>query len=404
MNKNLIRFGAAVLTTLLALVALWQFRGVVVTVLLSLALAAALRPLVARLVRNRLPVRGAWLLLYLAVLSSFGTVLFSAGEAAINEVRQLAETISVQNVWQLPLWLEGSAFQLALVARLPAPSQLFEAVTGDQGQLVLPTLLGVTQGVGSLVSGAVLVLLLSLYWSSNQIHFERLWLSLLPAEQRSQVRDIVWTIELDLGAYLRVQVVQSLLVGLLLSLGYWLLGSPYPVLLALCGALICLIPVMGAPLALLAPLLVGLLTSVQVSLLSGLVTLIVLLALEVWVKPRFFSRNWNNPMLTVLLLVALADVFGLPGILVAPPLSIVCQILWNRLVSRRAATEAVTRISDLEERLARVQATVEALDEPPPLITSSMARLTQLLEKAAPILHIEDALQPAMLLVEGENL
>ena len=42
------------MTTLLALVVLWQFRIVVVYVLISLALAAAVRPLVNRLVQARL--------------------------------------------------------------------------------------------------------------------------------------------------------------------------------------------------------------------------------------------------------------------------------------------------------------------------------------------------------------
>jgi len=46
MTKQLVRFGTAVMTTLLAL---WQFRIVVVYLLVSLALAAALRPLVKRL-------------------------------------------------------------------------------------------------------------------------------------------------------------------------------------------------------------------------------------------------------------------------------------------------------------------------------------------------------------------
>lgn len=400
MTKHLLRFATAVLTTLLTLVALWQFRGVVVVVLLSLTLAAALRPLMNRLFKRSLLVRGAWLLLYLMVLGSFGFLVFSLGETVINEIQQLAQTVSTQDVWQLPPWLEGSAFQLALVARLPSPSQLFAAVTGDQGQLVLPTLLGVTQGLGSVVSGALVVLLLSLYWRGNQLHFERLWLSLLPAEQRKQVRDILWTIELDIGAYIRGQVVQSLLFGLLLILGYWALGSPYPTLLALTGALVCLIPVMGVPLALLSPLLVGLLTSVQVSLLTGLYTLVVLIAVELWGKPRLFNRGLHNPMLTVLLLVALADAFGLLGILVAPPLSIVCQILWNRLVSRRAVAGATDQISDLQERLARVQATIEGIDEPPPLITSSMARLTQLLEQAEPILQIEGSLPQSALPAE----
>ena len=49
MTKQIIRIGAAVMTTLLALFLLWQFRIVVVYALVSLALAATLRPLVARL-------------------------------------------------------------------------------------------------------------------------------------------------------------------------------------------------------------------------------------------------------------------------------------------------------------------------------------------------------------------
>ena len=45
MTKKLVVFGMAVMTTLLALVVLWQFRTVVLYVLISLTLAAAIRPL-----------------------------------------------------------------------------------------------------------------------------------------------------------------------------------------------------------------------------------------------------------------------------------------------------------------------------------------------------------------------
>jgi predicted PurR-regulated permease PerM len=387
MTKQIIRIGAAVMTTLLALVVLWQFRIVVVYVLISLALAAALRPLVNRLVGRGFMVRVAWILLYLLALGSFGFLLFLTGETVINEIQQLAHTVSVQDTWRLPVWLEGSSFQQALVARLPPPSKLFEAVTGSQGQLVLPALLGFTQGLGSLVSGVLIILLLSLYWIINQIHFERLWLSLLPSGQRKQARGIWRTIEPDIGAYIRSEVVQSLLAGLLLGLGYWLLGSPYPTLLALVGALAWLIPVVGAPLAVILPLLLGLLTSVQFSLFTALYTLVVLIALEVWVEPRLFRRKWDNPILTIALLIALADAFGFVGILVAPPLSVVCQILWSRLVSRRAVSGAAAQVSDLKERQERVWDTIKAMDEPPPvLVTSSMERLTHLIEKAEPIL------------------
>lgn len=388
MTKQLIGFGTAVMTTLLTLVVLWQFRIVVIYVLISIMLAGALRPLVNRLIGRGILVRAAWILLYLAVLGSIGIALFLSGKTAVNEIQKLAQSLSVQDAWILPIWLEGSSFQQTLVAWLPPPSKLFEAITGDQGQLVLPAMLGFTQGIGGVVSGVVVILFLSIYWSINQIHFERLWLSLLPSNQRKQARDVWRSVEPDIGAYLRREVIQSLLAGLLLGLGYWLLGSPYPTLLALAGALACLIPVVGAALVVIPVLLVGLLTSVQLSLVTALYALVILIALGVWVTPQLINRRWDNPILTVILLIGMADAFGLVGIIVAPPLSVVCQILWSHLVSRRAVSGAAAQISDLKERQARVWDTIRAMDEPPlALVTSSMGRLTQLIEKAEPILQ-----------------
>lgn len=388
MTKQLVRYGTAVMTTLLALVILWQFRTVAVYLVASFALAIAVRPVVKHWVRQSVALRVALILLYLVAGGGIGFLLFLSGRSALTEIQQITSAVSGQGEWTLPHWLVGTPFQQTLIARLPTPSQLFEAVTGDQGQHVLPAILGFTQGMGSLVSGGVIVLFLSLYWSSNQIHFERLWLSLLPPGQRKQVREIWQTIELDLSLYLRGQVFQSLLAGLLLGLGYWAIGSPYALLLALTGALVCLIPVFGTPLALLSPLLVGLLTGVQLSLWTTLYTLVVLLALGIWVKPRLFKRRQDNPILTVIILIALADAFGLLGILIAPPLSAACQILWSSLVSRRAVAGSAAQISDLKERQAQVWAIVKGMEgPPPPLVTSSMERLTQLLEKAEPVLQ-----------------
>ena len=393
MTKQLVAYAAAVMTTLLALAVLWQFQTVVVYLVISLALAAVLRPLVNHLAGRRLVTRLAWILLYLAALASFALLLFVAVEAAIGDVQQLVETFSAQDAWTLPLWLEGSAFQQTLMTQLPPPSRIFEAMTGDQGQLVLPAILDLTQGIGSVGSAVLVILFLSLYWSINQNSFERLWLSLLPSGQRRQARDVWQTVESDIGAYIHGQIILSLLVGLLLGLGFWLLGSPYPALLALAGALASLIPVVGPVLVIISVLSVGLLSSVQLSLMTTLYALVVLAALAVWVKPRLFKRNWDNPVLTVVLLLAMADAFGLVGIILAPALSVVCQILWSRLVSRRTAPGATAQVSDLKERHARVLDTIRAMDGPPlALVTSSMERLNQLIEKAEPILQAD---QPA---------
>jgi putative permease len=396
MTKQLVWFGTAIMTTLLALVALWQFRQVVIYVLVSLALAAAVRPLVQHWIRRGLVMRLVLIFLFLAALGSFGFLLFLGSMSATGEIEQLAQRIAVQDEWRLPAGLKGSSVEQVLTTRLPSPGDLFKEFTGDQGQFVLPALLGFTQGLATLVSGGLVVLFLSLYWSINQVHFERLWLSLLPAGQRKQARDIWRTVEPDIGAYIRSEFVQSLLAGLLLGLGYWALGSPYPVLLALTGALAWLIPIAGAVLAVITPLVVGLLTSWQLALFTSLYTLVVVMTLEVWVEPRLFNRRQYNPILTIVMLMALADALGLIGIIIAPPLSAACQILWSHLISHRAVLGAAAQISDLKERQVRVWVAIKAMDEPPePVVTSSMERLTQLIERADPILQVALPAEPS---------
>ena len=388
MTKQLVVVGTAVMTTLLALVVVWQFRIVLVYVLISLAFAATMRPLVNRLVKQGFMRRVFWVFLYIMVLSSFGFLLFLTGQAVINEIQQLFHTVSVQDEWRLPIWLQGSWFQRVLVTRLPPMSKLSEALTGNKGQLVLPVLLGFTRDIGSIVSGILVVLFLSIYWSISQSHFERLWLSLLPSEQRKQARNIWRTIEPDLGAYIRSEVVQSILAAMLLGIGYWLLGSPYPALLALIGALAWLIPVVGVALALILPVSLGLLSSMQISLFTVLYTFIVLFALQVWVEPHLFKRKWDNPILTLVILLAMADAFGLIGILIAPPLSAICQVLLNLLTNNRSTLGVSVQVSDLKDRQARVWDLVKEMDEPPmALVVSSMERLTQLINKAEPILE-----------------
>ena len=391
MTKQLLVIGTAVMTTLLTLVVLWQFRIVVIYVLISLALAATVRPIARSESRNNFVTRLLTILLYAVSIGGFGVLIFLVGRLLIGDLQELAQILSIQKTWMLPTWLEGGLFHQTLNRWLPTPDKLFEAITG-QRQLMLSAVLGLTQGVGGLVSGFFVILFLSIYWGINQNHFERLWLSLLPSEQRKHARDIWRTLEHDLGAYSRSEIIQSLLAVVLLGTGYWMLGSQYPALLAVVGAVAWLVPLVGAALAVILPLLLGLLTGAQFSLFTVLYTLIVLVALQAWVEPRLFRRKWNNPILTLIILLALADAFGLLGIILAPPLSVVCQILWKLLVSDRLTPDAavqVSDLSDLKERQVRLRLAVEQMEgPPPPLVLSGMERLAGLLEKAEPLLPV----------------
>src|SRR5688572_20236756 len=125
MTKQLVIIGTAVMTTLLALVVLWQFRIVVIYVLISLALAATVRPIARSESRRNFATRLLLILLYVVGIGSFGLLIFLVSRLFISDLRELAQTISVQSSWVLPPWLQGSLFQGALDRWLPTPDKLF---------------------------------------------------------------------------------------------------------------------------------------------------------------------------------------------------------------------------------------------------------------------------------------
>lgn len=387
MTKRVLVIAIGVMSTLLALAALWQFRVVVLYVLISLLVAATFQPSQrSRYIRPR-QTRLQLVLRYLSGIALFMMVLYLAGRFLANDFQLLVENLTEQTSWLLPAWLQGSSVEQFVTRWLPTPNQLLVAFT-TQRDLVLSTFLGLTQGLGGALSGFLVIIFLSVYWSFNQSHFERLWLSLLPAPIRKRARFISRAIEFDLGAYTRSELVQSGLAVVLLGLGYWLIGLPYPMLLAVTGGLARLVPVLGSTLALIFPFLLGSLTSTPVGAFSSLYTALVLVFLQVWVEPRFFKPHQDNPVLTFVILLAMADAFGLLGIISAPPLSVICQTLWRFLVAERIAVDTGSQVIDLRERHARLRTSInEMVGIPPPLVVSTMQRLDELVEKAAPILN-----------------
>ena len=79
MTKQIVVIGTAVMTTLLALVVFWQFRTVVIYVLISLLLAATVRPIARSESRHNFATRLLVILLYVVSIGLLGLLIFLVG-------------------------------------------------------------------------------------------------------------------------------------------------------------------------------------------------------------------------------------------------------------------------------------------------------------------------------------
>lgn len=383
-----------VLAVLTGLYLLWLLRSAALLFVGSLAIAASLRPAISRLTRRGLPRPVAIGGVYLLVFGALTIGLFFAGGGALEEIQRLTDDFVETYRTMFDEWREGSRAQRAIAARLPAPDDFFNALAAEPGAAMLQSFLGATFSLLALSIDLVIALFLSVYWSIDQIHFERLWLSLLPLERRASARQLWQSVESEVGAYLRSELVQSLAAGLLLWIGYRALGERYPVLLALIGATIWLVPWIGALLAAVAVVLLSLPMlvlehpfSLSIVSLSLAHTLLVLLALEFFVEPRFFNRRRYNSLITAVVIFGMAEVAGWLGILLGAPLAAAIQIAggqWMRLRLEHAGNGASALAYD--ERMASLRDELARTSQPGKEVASLVDRLSEIVDQAEQVL------------------
>jgi predicted PurR-regulated permease PerM len=368
------------------MVALWHFRLAIQVFLISLAVAAAFRPWMNNLTRYGLPLRLALILVYLIVLGGLGLLFFAISSPLFVELQQLANDLAIGYQYILVVWPEGNSLQQAIAGQLPSSDLVYSSVIGEDGFVMFQTLVNTSWVVVERAGELAVILVLSVYWVGDRARFERLWLSLIRIEYRSRAREIWRNIELSTGAYIRSELVQALLAGLLLGGGYWLMGLKYPILLGLVGALVWLIPLIGAILIVIPVALVGLLESSTLAILAPLYTIIVFLVLELVVEPRFRNRQSFSGFLLILTMAAFVSQFGVLSLIIAPPVAVAIQIFFSQLIREQVfspeARKTTPELIGLQERLTKIKAIMAADDEPSPRLASMIERLEDLVEDA----------------------
>jgi predicted PurR-regulated permease PerM len=395
--KRLAFYGVVIAATLALLVLVWQFRSVVILLILSLVLTAALRPSVDFLVERGLRPPLARILVYVLVFGIIGLILWLISAPLLAELQLLSNYLIVLYDQTYQAWANGTGVQQAIVERLPPTDQLGELLGGPAGASALQLLFGVTQNAVTIVAGIVIVVALSLYWSADRSHFERLWLSLLPANWRIQARSIWQVTEGTLGAYLRSEFIQSLLAIALLVLIYKIIGLDYPILTSLLVGLAWLVPLAGFFFAAIFAFLFGLASAdgYTLAFTALLLTAGVLAFLEFVVEPRLYRRSQFSGVLTIVAILVMVEAYGLIGFILAPPLAVAIQVLLSHVVAaaRRSPTASI-QVESLEQRLADVTAMYangEAGEEGaiPPQIVNMQKRLTELIGEARDTLVLE---------------
>ncbi len=160
-------------------------------------------------------------------------------------------------------------------------------------------------------------------------------ISWLPDGRRTQILEIAHEVNNSIGGYLRGQVVVSIIVALFATIALFALGIPHPIFCGAFAGAASILPFIGVIIATL-PALFFAWFQFQSAAMLGQTTLAfaAIYFVEGYViKPLVFKESMNlNPLVTIIMVMALGEILGFWGILLALPIASAMKITWGHFV------------------------------------------------------------------------
>jgi predicted PurR-regulated permease PerM len=313
-----------VAAVVVAVLALWELRLLIMLLFFAFTVAAALRPSVEFLHRRRIP-RGSAILAHYAVLAGgVGLLLWAVVPRAITQVQNALGDAENEDGFkgEVLSWLNQR------LERLPRVENFFDPA-------VELTLLGFEIAIG-----IFFVFACAAYWIFERDDAVRLVTSLVPRDHRKTVKDTWDLIDLKLGAYVRGQALLILLVATVLSICFWAIGLPFWLLIGVFAGIVEIVPVIGPLTAGALAVGVGFTESVGMGIAAGVIVLGVRLLEDYLVIPHVLGDAVGlSPLLVIVSVAASAILFGELAVLLAIPLAAVLGTLFEVVVLERDPAE-----------------------------------------------------------------
>lgn len=328
-----------------------RWHDVIFILFVAIVISTAIKPAVDRLHRRGLSRPAGIVTVYVIILALLGIIVVAGapimGEQASRVTREIPGVYRdlrddmLQNpnlfVWRLGLALPD---RLPLSAQLPASGNEDGAAPG--GEMQMNAFQRVQQSLGRVAPiarttlGLLITFVLAYYWNVEGERVKRASLLLMPLDRREGARELIATLERQVGRYVVGQGLLMLSIGVLSLIGYMIMGLPYALLLAIIAGLMEAIPLVGPALGAIPAALIA--YSVEPSLVVWVVifTLVLQQVENSILVPRIMRRSVGvHPLVTLLSLTALGTLFGITGALVAVPLAAILQYLFQRYIVER---------------------------------------------------------------------
>ena len=318
--------------SLVALIAiLYIAQGIIVPFIFAVIFAIVLHPIVNFFVRlkiNRVISIVITLIIAFLVIAAFGIFFISQanrfGESWPKLIDRFTEMIHQTIIWASGYFDISPQKIIAWIAK--TRGEIFDTSSAAIGK----TLLSVGSGVVLLFLIPVYVFMLLFYHSLIIEFFRRLF----GKSNRDEVNEVISQIKSLIQRYLIGLLIEAGIVATLYTIGLLILGIEYAVLLAIIGALLNLIPYLGAIIAATLPM--------MIAIVSKSSPWFALLVLAMYIFIQFIDNNYLvpkivaskvkiNALISIIAVLSFGALWGIPGMFLSIPLTAIIKVICDHI-------------------------------------------------------------------------
>jgi predicted PurR-regulated permease PerM len=327
---------------LLVLLCAWlliQIRSVLLLLVIGILFAAAIEPLVVKLRRRGLKRAQAIAAIYGAMLLGLIIALLLIIPSIVRQSTSLADDVPtlLQNGREQAAQVDNVAIRDGLIRAIDEAEEIYdETRAGENTAVGGDVLLGLLTSIGGVLISIVTVLVVAFYWLTEKSLIKQVVLRRVPVQHRSRSFAVWEEIERRIGGWTRGQLVLCLIIGVISTIGYLLMGLDYWIALGLFAGVTELIPFIGPILGGAAAFIVALTDSWEKAIIVVVFVLILQQVESSFLVPRVMRNAVGMSPLTVILAVLIGSTLSGPlGAILAIPIGASVQVIGSEVIQER---------------------------------------------------------------------
>ncbi|HHY06769.1 MAG TPA: AI-2E family transporter [Clostridia bacterium] len=340
MLKSFIRFRRPLVVLLGFFLLFWLFyllRAILVPFIIGFIFAYILAPVVQILENRQIPRSVAIIISYVFFLGLIALFIFYAVPLLLKDLNQLASLIPryVQSL-QEALWQMQDGY--SRVALPEGVRQVIDGAITRVEQMSLGFVQGFIHGLIGLLGQSfnlILAPIISYYFLRDFDHLEDHLLKAVPLRYRHEVMQVGKDINRVLRGFIKGSLLVAFWVGLLTTLGMYIIGMDFSVLIGIMVGVTNIIPYFGAIISAVPAILLALLKSKWLALyVLGLMVLVHQLESNI-ISPHVLGSSVGlHPLIIIFALLAGGRLWGFGGLLLAVPLAAILKVIVKHLYLR----------------------------------------------------------------------